>query len=83
MLHRDYVIRRLKVDVLPQLPELRRQVLDLNRPERKDYEQAFAVAEQVRASCVQPWGAPSLSRLIPTKTYSATSAEISIVVLPV
>ena len=69
MLHRDYVIRRLKVDVLPQLPELRRQVLDLNRPERKDYEQAFAVAEQVRMSCVQP----VLSRLISRNRYSAVS----------
>ena len=48
VLHRDFVIRRLKAEVLPQLPALRRQIVNLDRPEKRDYTQADELAWRVR-----------------------------------
>ena len=41
------MIRRLKVDVLPQLPAKRRQVVRLEKPSSKDYNEAQQTAWQV------------------------------------
>lgn len=46
-LRRDFMIRRLKIDVLPQLPAKRRQVVRLEKPSRKDIEDAEQIAWQV------------------------------------
>ena len=47
VLRRDFMIRRLKSDVLPQLPAKRRQVVRLEKPTRKDFEYAEHTAWQV------------------------------------
>lgn len=47
VLRRDFMVRRLKQDVLPQLPEKRRQVVRLERPGAADYRQADSIAFQV------------------------------------
>lgn len=47
VLRRDFMIRRLKTDVLPQLPAKRRQVLRLEQPTCKDMEEAEKAALQV------------------------------------
>jgi hypothetical protein len=49
-LHENFIIRRIKADVLPQLPELRRQIVYLNKPGSRDYERADELAWQVRLS---------------------------------
>lgn len=56
VLRRDFMVRRLKQDVLPQLPEKRRQVVRLERPGAADYRQADNIAFQVLLppSC-EPW----------------------------
>lgn len=49
VLRRDFMVRRLKQDVLPQLPEKRRQVVRLERPSAAEHRQADAIAFQVQA----------------------------------
>eukprot|EP00892_Ulva_mutabilis_P001705 jgi/Ulvmu1/11535/UM078_0024.1 len=46
VLRRDFMVRRLKQDVLPQLPAKRRQVVRLDRPSMQDYNQADSIAFQ-------------------------------------
>jgi SNF2 family DNA or RNA helicase len=47
VLRADFMIRRLKIDVLPQLPSKRRQIIHLERPSIADFASAEAYAWQV------------------------------------
>ena len=64
MLHSDFIIRRLKKDVLPQLPAFCRQVIDLECPTKADFKAALEIAEEVcelRSCAVLPSGHTLLS----------------------
>jgi len=73
VLRRDFMVRRLKLDVLPQLPAKRRQVVRLERPSAQDYNLADSVAFQVCSRCLRALhGAQA--------THPAPSTDLSTVV---
>jgi hypothetical protein len=77
VLHSDLIIRRLKKDVLSQLPPFRRQIVNLERPSSDAFAEAEELAWQVHHSllmlhCLAP-NVLHASPLLPL--YLATSSQ--------